>query len=334
MTIYAYLKHKDIQISRQRYGIDLLNFMALGLFSSLILGLIIKNLGNWLDIPFLIDIGTKAQSMMGASVGVGVAYALKAPPLVLFASCITGLMGAEAGGAVGALVSAVIGAEFGKLISRTTPMDIVITPLGTAVVGAIGAYLVSPVVALLMTSLGAIIMWGVALSPFVMSILVAIFMGLLLTLPVSSAAIAISLGLSGLSAGAATVGCACQMIGFAVMSYKDNGIGVTVACGLGTSMIQMPNILKNPKIWLPPTLSGAILAPIATLVFGMQNIPSGAGMGTSALVGQVSTLSVMGMDALLPIVLLHFILPAILTSLISHVMYKKGYIKKGDLKIN
>lgn len=335
-SLKAHLERQNIIISWQRYGIEALNFMALGLFSSLILGLIIKNIGTWANLPWLIDIGTQAQSMVGAAIGAGVAYALKSPPLVLFTSIITGFAGASLGGPVGAFVAALIGAEFGKFVHRTTPLDIIVTPVTTLIVGMAVAGFVSPLIAELMTSLGQFIMWAVELSPIIMSIVVAVAMGLILTLPISSAAIAISLGLGGLAAGAATVGCAAQMIGFAVMSYRDNGMGGAVACGLGTSMIQMPNILKNPKIWLPPTLAGAILAPFATAMFGMTNIPSGAGMGTSGLVGQIGTLDAMGasLSTWGLIIVFHVLLPALLTWIFAKVMRAKGWIKDGDLALD
>lgn len=335
MSLKAHLKKQDIVISWQRYGIDALNFMALGLFSSLILGLILKNIGTWTQMAWLVDIGTQAQGMMGAAIGAGVAYALKAPPLVLLTSVSTGLAGAVMGGPVGAFVAAIIGAECGKFVSRTTPVDIIITPSVTLITGMGTATVVSPAISQLMTSLGAFIMWAVELSPIIMSIVVAVAMGLMLTLPISSAAIAISMGLSGLAAGAATVGCAAQMMGFAVMSYRDNGIGGAIACGLGTSMLQMPNILKNLKIWLPPTLAGALLAPFATAYFGMTNIPSGAGMGTSGLVGQIGALEAMGTSGtnLVLIIAFHIILPALLTLIIAQLFYKQGWIKKGDLAL-
>lgn len=335
-SLKAHLQRQNIVISWQRYGIDALNFMALGLFSSLILGLIIKNIGTWTDLPWLIDIGTQAQSMMGAAIGAGVAYALKSPPLVLFTSIITGFAGAALGGPVGAFIAALIGAECGKFVHRTTPLDIIITPMTTLVVGMAVAGFISPAIAQMMTTLGEFIMWAVELSPIVMSIVVAVAMGVILTLPISSAAIAISLGLGGLAAGAATVGCAAQMIGFAVMSYRDNGTGGALACGLGTSMIQMPNILKNPKLWLPPTLTGAILAPFATAMFGMTNIPSGAGMGTSGLVGQIGTLDAMGTSLSVwgLIVAFHLVLPAILTWIFTRFMRAKGWIKDGDLALD
>lgn len=331
----AHLNRQNIVFSWQRYGIDALNGMALGLFSSLIIGLILKNIGTWAHFSPLVTAGGHAQAAVGAAIGAGVAFGLKAPPLVLFSSVATGLVGAELGGVVGALVASVIGAELGKFVHKTTPVDIIITPAITLCAGMSAAYAIAPAIASLMTSLGQFIGWAMELSPILMSIIIAITMGALLTLPISSAAIAISLGLSGLSAGAATVGCAAQMIGFAVMSYRDNGISGVVAQGLGTSMLQMPNILKNPKVWLPPTLAGAVLAPFATVIFGMTNIPIGAGMGTSGLVGQVGTLDAMGVSiyTIGLIALFHVVLPAILTLIFAKVMRSRGMIKDGDLKL-
>lgn len=331
----AYLARQNVVLSWQRYGIDTLNGMAMGLFGSLIIGLILKNFGTWLQLSLLITVGTHAQSAVGGAIGVGVAFGLKAPPLVLFASVATGLAGFELGGVVGALLAGMVGAECGKLLHKTTPIDIIITPAVTLMMGVATAYVFAPVIAQLMASLGELITGAMAFSPIVMSVVLAVLMGMLLTLPISSTAIAISLGLSGLSAGASTVGCACQMVGFAVMAYRDNGVSALVSHGLGTSMLQMPNILKNPKIWIPPTLSGAILAPMATVVFGMTNVPFGAGMGTSGFVGQMGTLEAMGVSgrSVGLIVLFHFVLPAVLTLMIAKVMYLKGWIRQGDLKL-
>lgn len=331
----AYLARQNVVLSWQRYGIDTLNGMAMGLFGSLIIGLILKNFGTWLQLSLLITVGTHAQSAVGGAIGVGVAFGLKAPPLVLFASVATGLAGFELGGVVGALLASMVGAECGKLLHKTTPIDIIITPAVTLMMGVATAHVFAPVIAQLMASLGELITGAMAFSPIVMSVVLAVLMGMLLTLPISSAAIAISLGLSGLSAGASTVGCACQMVGFAVMAYRDNGVSALVSHGLGTSMLQMPNVLKNPKIWIPPTLSGAILAPMATMVFGMTNVPFGAGMGTSGFVGQMGTLEAMGVSgrSVGLIVLFHFVLPAVLTLMIAKVMYLKGWIRQGDLKL-
>lgn len=331
----AYLARQNVVLSWQRYGIDTLNGMAMGLFGSLIIGLILKNFGTWLQLSLLITVGTHAQSAVGGAIGVGVAFGLKAPPLVLFASVATGLAGFELGGVVGALLASMVGAECGKLLHKTTPIDIIITPAVTLMMGVATAHVFAPVIAQLMASLGELITGAMAFSPIVMSVVLAVLMGMLLTLPISSTAIAISLGLSGLSAGASTVGCACQMVGFAVMAYRDNGVSALVSHGLGTSMLQMPNVLKNPKIWIPPTLSGAILAPMATVVFGMTNVPFGAGMGTSGFVGQMGTLEAMGVSgrSVGLIVLFHFVLPAVLTLMIAKVMYLKGWIRQGDLKL-
>ncbi len=336
MSIKQWLKGKDIEFSVKRYGIDALNFMALGLFSSLLVGLILKTIGTWAGLPWLVDIGTQAQSLMGAAIGVGVAYALKAPPLVMFSSVITGMAGATLGGPVGCFFAAALGAEFGKLVSKSTPIDIVITPSITLIVGIAVAQYIGPPIAVFMNACGALIMWAVELEPFLMGMLVSVIMGMLLTLPVSSAAIAISLSLSGLAAGAATVGCATQMVGFAVMSYKENRLAGLLSQGLGTSMLQMPNIVKNPKIWIPTIAASAILGPVATMVFKMQNIPSGAGMGTSGLVGQIGTITAMGDSTWVwfSIGILHFVLPAVLTLLITAFCRRRHWIKDGDLKLD
>ena len=272
---------------------------------------------------------------MGAAIGVGVAYALQAPPLVLLSSTITGLAGAALGGPVGCFLAAAFGAEFGKLVSKITVVDIIVTPAVTICVGIAVAQLLGSPISALMNQIGGFIMWSVELQPLLMGMVVSVVMGIILTLPISSAAIAISLSLSGLAAGAATVGCCCQMIGFATMSFRENRWGGLLSQGLGTSMLQMPNIVRNPKIWLPPIIASAVLGPLSTLVFQMSNIPSGAGMGTSGLVGQIGTIEAMGDSSQiwLMILLLHFILPALLTLLIAAVFRRKGWIKTGDLSL-
>lgn len=336
MKIKTFLHSRDIEFSLKRYGIDALNFMALGLFSSLIVGLILKTIGTWLGLPWLVDVGAQAQSLMGAAIGVGVAYALKAPPLVLFASVVTGTAGAALGGPVGCFVAAAIGTELGKMVYKQTPIDIVITPAVTLMAGLAVAQYIGPPIGSMMSAIGAFIMWAVELQPLLMGMVVAVVMGVLLTLPVSSAAVAIALSLSGLAAGAATVGCCAQMVGFAVMSYRENKVSGLLSQGLGTSMLQMPNIVRNPKIWIPPIVASAILGPLSTLVFKMHNIPSGAGMGTSGLVGQVGTINAMGdgWQVWLSIGGLHFILPAVLTLLVAAWCRRRGWIKDGDLTLN
>ena len=336
MAVKQFLAARNIEFSVRRYGVDALNFMALGLFSSLIVGLILKTIGTWADLPWLVAVGTQAQGVMGAAIGVGVAYALKAPPLVLLASVATGTAGAALGGPVGCFIAAAVGAECGKLVSKTTPVDIIATPAVTLMAGVAVAQFIGPAIAAMMTEIGALIMWAVELQPLLMGMVVAVLMGIILTLPISSAAIAIALSLSGLAAGAATVGCCAQMVGFAVMSFKENRWAGLLSQGLGTSMLQMPNIVKNPKIWIPPIVASAVLGPVATLGFKMSNIPSGAGMGTSGLVGQVGTINAMGNapSVWLAIGLLHFVLPALITLAVAMLLRKKGWIKEGDLKLD
>lgn len=332
----SFLKRKNIVFSVKRYGVDALGAMALGLFSSLIVGLILKVIGQQTGLPLLVDFGKQAMAMMGPAIGVAVAFGLGAPPLVLFSSTITGMAGAAVGGPVGAFVAAVIGAEFGKIVSKETKLDIIITPAVTILAGVAAGTFIGPSLAQFMMWLGAVIMSATLLAPIPMGILVAVLMGIILTLPISSAALAMMLVLGGPAAGAATVGCATQMVGFAVASYRENGWGGLVSQGLGTSMLQVPNIIRNPLIWVPAILVSAILGPLATTILPMSNIPAGAGMGTSGLVGQFGTIEAMGMstNVLIKIVLLHFILPAILTLGISEFMRKKGWIKFGDMKLD
>jgi len=339
----SFLKRKNIIISGQRYGIEAMSAMALGLFSSLIVGLILKTAGEqtalWLGTNIvstnLITLGTFAMQYMGAAIGVAVAFKLKAPPLVLFTSLVTGALGAVNGGPAGALLAAIIGAEFGKMISGETKVDIIITPAVTMMAGYLVAISVSPLIGGFMTFLGQVIIAATEAQPLITGTVVAIVVGLALTGPISSAALAIMLGLSGLAAGASTAGCAAQMIGFAVMSLKDNGISGLIAQGIGTSKLQLPNVLKNPWVLLPPSLAGAIGGALSATVFKMENIAAGAGMGTSGLVGQFTTLQNMGFtwDVLLRILLLHFILPAVLTLIFAKFMRAKGLIKDGDLKL-
>ncbi len=341
--MYAFLKRKNIVISGQRYGIDAMSAMALGLFSSLIVGLILKTAGQQSAIWFgqnvissnLVTLGAFAMQYMGAAIGVAVAHRLQAPPLVLFSSVVTGAMGATAGGPAGAFLAALIACEFGKAVSKETKLDIIVTPLVTLTIGYLISLSVSPLIGQLMTFLGQIIMTATTYQPFLMGIIVAVIMGLVLTAPISSAALAIMLNLSGIAAGAATVGCAAQMIGFAVMSYRENKVSGLFAQGLGTSMLQIPNILKNWWVLLPPTLASAITGPLSTVVFKMTNIAAGAGMGTSGLVGPLTTLQDMGFstNVFLAVVLLHFVLPAVLTLLFAWVLRKYGKIKDGDLKL-
>lgn len=330
----------------KQYFIDVLNGMALGLFSSLIIGVIIEQIGTLVHIDMLIYFGKFSKYMMGPAIGAAVGYSVGAGPLGIFASIVTGALGSQTavfegntvqlviGEPVGAFIAALIGAEFSKFIQGKTKLDIVVIPAGTIIVGGIAGIYLAPVLAQMMTFLGSIINYATELRPFMMGILISVIMGMILTLPISSAALAISLKLSGLAAGASTIGCCAQMIGFAAASYRENKLGGAIAQGVGTSMLQVPNIIKNPKIWLPAIITSAILGPVGTVVFKMENDFLGAGMGTSGLVGQLRTYAVMGNEGILGIILLHIILPAIITLAISEFMRKKGWIKFGDMKIS
>lgn len=327
--------------SRDSYVVKLLNGMAQGLFSSLIIGLILKQIGELTGLDSLVHMGEIAQFMMGPAIGAGVAHTLGAPPLGIFSSLIVGAIGAGTfqsgalaiGEPVGALLGSWFGAEVSKLVSGKTKMDIILVPSITIISGGLLGLFMAPYVSRMMQWIGSGINLATQTSPFPMGILLSTIMGMILTLPISSAAIAISLGLGGLAAGASTVGCATQMIGFAVMSFEVNGFGGLISQGIGTSMIQVPNIVRNPLIWIPPTLASAILGPVSTLIFKMENSAVGAGMVTSGLVGQFATMETMGSSGILGMILLHFILPAILTLLIYYPMKKRGLIKPEDLKL-
>ncbi len=330
-----FLRRKDIEFSLKRYGIDALGAMALGLFSSLIVGLIIREAGAKLGIEILVNIGSKAMGAVGPAIGVAVAYGLKAPPLVLFAAAACGVAGNEAGGPAGAFIAACIGAEFGKAVSKETKVDIIVTPIVTIVTGIAAGLFAGPYIQYVMSALGKFIMVATEMHPIPMGVLISVIVGMVLTLPISSAALCVMLELGGIAAGAACAGCCAQMVGFAVASYKENKMGGLISQGLGTSMLQVPNIVKNPKIWIPPTLASAITGPLATTVFKMENIPSGAGMGTSGLVGQFGALTAMGYtaDVFLKIAFIHFILPAVLTIVFSEFMRRKNWIKPGDMRL-
>ncbi len=329
----AFLKSKNVEISLKRYGVDVLSYMAQGLFASLLIGTIFKVIGEQLHIPFLNEtLWPIAQQMTGAAIGVSVAYGLQAPPLVMFASAITGAAGNAMGGPAGALIAAVIGAEIGKM----TKKDILLMPGTTVLSGVLVGVLVGPAIGALMNGLGEFIMWATQIQPIPMGILISVVVGVVLTLPISSAALCVMLSLSGIAAGAATVGCCCQMVGFAVMSFKENGWRGLFSQGLGTSMLQIGNIVKNPKIWIPPTLASAILGPFVTTIFLMENIPAGAGMGTCGLVGPIGVFTAMGfsMPVLLKILAFNIVLPAVLTLLIAYPLRKIGWIKENDLKLD
>lgn len=334
--VKGFLKRKNVNITVKTYLIDALGAMAFGLFASLLIGTIFATLGEKTHLEIFITIADYAKSATGAALGVSIAHALGAPQLVLFSAATVGIAGNALGGPVGALVSTIIAAELGKIVSKETRVDILVTPGVTIISGVLMAQFVGPGVSAFMTAFGNLVKTATEMQPFLMGILVSALIGIALTLPISSAAICIMLGLDGLAGGAATAGCCAQMIGFAVLSFRENGVGGLLAQGLGTSMLQMGNIVKNPKTWIPPTLASMVTGPIATVIFQMENIPTGAGMGTCGLVGPIGVYTAMGGGSRmwLGILLVCFVLPAGLTLVFGEVLRKAEWIKLGDLKLD
>ena len=350
-ALRSFLARKNIVISAKRYGIDALGAMAQGLFASLLIGTILNTVGTQLGLSSLVSVGKYASAMSGPAMAIAIGYALQAPPLVLFALAAVGQAANELGGAGGPLAVlfvAILAAETGKAVSKETRIDILVTPVVTIITGCAFAWLLAPALGKLASSIGSLIMMATDLQPFFMGILVSVIVGIALTLPISSAAICAALGLVGLAGGAAVAGCCAQMVGFAVMSYKENKVGGLISQGIGTSMLQMPNIIKNPKIWIAPILTSAITGPIATCVFHLQmnGAPVSSGMGTCGLVGQIgiytgwvsdiangTKASITGTDWL-GMLLVCFVLPAVLTPLFAAVERKLGWIKNGDLKLS
>ena len=351
----TFLKRKNIVFSAKRYGIDALSAMAQGLFCSLLIGTIIKTLGLQLGVQYLTDIGVYAMSVSGPAMAVAIGYALKADPMVLFSLAAVGWAANAEGGAGGplaVLIIAIVAAECGKAVSKETKIDILVTPAVTIVIGVALAKLIAPPIGTAASAFGTIIDNATKLQPFWMGIAVSVLVGVAMTLPISSAAICSVLGLTGLAGGAAVAGCCAQMVGFAVMSFKENRWGGLISQGLGTSMLQMPNIVKNPRIWIPPTLASAITGPIATCVFKleMNGAPINSGMGTCGLCGQIgvwtgwlapseeaiakgaAAITPTGFDGL-GLVLICFVLPAILAPAINQVCRKLGWVKDGDLTL-
>lgn len=344
--IKSFFEKKDVIISAHRYGIDAMSAMAQGLFASLLIGTIIKTLGQQTGIDFLVNAGTYASSVAGSTMAASIGYALHAPQLVLFSLIAVGASANELGGAGGPLavyLIAIVASEVGKLVSKETKVDILVTPAATILAGVGLSVLCAPAIGAAASSVGNLIMWATELQPFLMGILVSVLVGIALTLPISSAAICAALGLTGLAGGAAVAGCCAQMIGFACMSYKENGIGGLVSQGIGTSMLQMPNIIKNPKTWIPPILASAITGPIATCIFHLEmNGPAvSSGMGTCGLVGQIgvytgwlaSGKAITAFDWI-GLVMICFILPAVLSVFFCNILRKKQWIKENDLKLN
>ena len=356
-----FLKKKNIEISLKRYGIDALGAMAQGLFCSLLIGTMINTFGSQLHIGFLTEkiatvggvdytVGGIAAAMSGPAMAIAIGYALKSPPLVLFSMTAVGFAANALGGAGGPLAVlfvAIIAAEFGKAVSKETKIDILVTPLVTIGVGMLFSWLVAPPLGKAALAVGNLIMWATELQPFLMGILVSVIVGIALTLPISSAAICAALLLTGLAGGAAVAGCCAQMVGFAVISFRENKVGGLVSQGLGTSMLQMGNIVKNPRIWIAPTLTSAITGPIATCVFKMEmnGAPISSGMGTCGLVGPLGVytgwlndIASGAKDAItaadwLGLALICFVLPAALSLLIHFFVRKAGWVKDGDMKI-
>lgn len=342
--------------------IEGLSGMASGLFATLIIGTIIQQVGNLIPGSIgtsIFMMGKIAAAVTGAGIGCGTAIRLKASPLVIISAATTGMVGAFAskitagavladgviqlagpGEPLGAFIAAMVGIYIGRLVSGKTKMDILVTPFACIVSGSAVGLILGPPISSFMTWLGSIVNWGTIQAPFLMGIIVSVLMGIILTLPISSAALGIILGLSGIAAGAATVGCCANMVGFAVASYRENKVNGLLAQGLGTSMLQIGNIVKKPIIWLPAIITSAILGPISTMLLKMTNNPTGSGMGTAGLVGQINTYQTMveegqaPITVLLMILVMHFILPAVLSFGISEFMRKKGFISEGDMKLS
>ena len=357
----SFLQRKNIVISARRYGIDALGAMAQGLFCSLLIGTILDTLGDQLGLAFLVEVGGFASAMSGAAMAVAIGYALQAPPLVLFSLATVGYAanalgsttldgGKGAGGPLAVLFIAVIAAELGKAVSKETKVDLLVTPLVTILSGAALSALWAPAIGTAASSVGELIRWATVLQPFWMGILVSVVIGIALTLPISSAAICAAIGLTGLAGGAAVAGCCANMVGFAVLSFRENRWGGLVSQGIGTSMLQMGNIVKNPKIWLPAILTSAITGPLATCVFHLEmNDPSGgvaSGMGTCGLVGQIGVYTGWVNDvatgakaAITPfdwagLLLISFVLPAVLCWAFGIFFRRIGWIREGDLKLD
>lgn len=349
-----------------RFFVDGLSGMALGLFSTLIIGNIITQVGGLVssylsrEVGYYVTcVGKVASALTGAGIGAGVAYKFKESVTVVISAMTAGMIGAFAtkllagqviteggialsgpGEPLGAFVAAYVAIEVGHLVSGKTKIDILVTPIVTITAGAVVGLLAGPPISALMSELGALINWGTEQQPFVMGIVVSVIMGMVLTLPISSAAIGIILGLGGIAAGAATVGCCANMVGFAFAGYRENRLGGVISQGLGTSMLQVPNIVKKPIIWLPAILTSAILGPVSTCLLKMTNNPTGSGMGSCGFVGQITTFQTMtsqGVDAwvvLLEILIMHFILPALLAFFFAETMRKLKWIKDGDMKLD
>ena len=334
----AFLERKQVDLTWRAYFVDALGAMALGLFASLLIGTIFQTLGDKTGIEAFVTIAKYAKAATGAAIAVAIAYKLKCEGLVLFSAIAVGIAGNELGGQnpMGAYVAVIVAIELGKMVYKETQVDILVTPAVVIISGVLVAWAIGPAIGRLMTALGDFIKTATEMQPFLMGIVVSVVIGAVLTLPISSAAICLAIGLGGIAGGAATAGCCAQMIGFAVLSFKENRWGGLVAQGLGTSMLQMGNIVKNPRIWIPVLLTAAITGPISTCIFHLENIPIGSGMGTCGLVGPIGIYTAMpegGANMWIGMGLVCFVLPAVLTWLFGLIFRRIGWIKEGDLKI-
>ena len=346
MKIKEFLKRKNIEFSAKRYGIDALSAMAQGLFASLLIGTILSTIGQQFNIPVLDEIGTFAKSVQGSAMAIAIGFALKCPPLVLFSLTAVGFAANALGGAGGAfavLVITIVAAELGKAVSKETKLDILVTPIVTICSGILLAMLIAQPIGKGASAVGNFIMWATELHPFWMGIIISVVVGIALTLPISSAAICHAIGLTGLAGGAALAGCCAQMVGFAVMSFKENKWGGLLAQGIGTSMLQMGNIVKNPRIWIPAIITSAITGPISTCVFKleMNGAPISSGMGTCGFVGQIGMYTGWVSGGATPaatewigMILTHIILPAVICWVLGLICRKIGWIKENDLKLD
>ena len=331
-----FLKRKNINISFKAYFIDALGAMALGLFASLLIGTIFGTIYDKTGIEFFATMKEYATSATGPAMAVAIGSAMNAPSLVLLSLCAVGFASNTLGGPMGTFVAVVIATELGKIVSKETKIDILVTPTVTIAAGTAMALFTGPAISAVMAALGNFIMVCTELEPFWMGVLISVVVGICLTLPISSAAICASLGLVGLGGAAATAGCCAQMVGFAFMSFRENGLGGIVAQGLGTSMLQMGNIMKNPRIWIPSILTSAITGPLATCVFKLENpVAIASGMGTCGLVGPIGMMTAQNLDTfrIVGMILICFVLPAILTPVFSAFFKKIGWIGKNDLKL-
>ncbi len=347
----AFLQRKNIIFSFKRYGVDCLGAMAQGLFCSLLIGTIIKTLGQQTGLAYLVTIGTYAAAVAGPAMAISIGFALQAPPLVLFSLAAVGGAANELGGAGGplaVLIIAILASECGKVVSKETKVDILVTPFVTIFTGVALSTLLAPGIGAAASSLGQLIMWATDLQPFLMGIIVSVLVGIALTLPISSAAICAALSLTGLAGGAAVAGCCANMVGFAVMSFRENKWGGLISQGLGTSMLQMGNIVKNPRIWIPPIIASAVTGPVATCIFKLQmnGTPVSSGMGTCGLVGQIGVYTgwvsdiAAGSKAAITafdwigLLLVSFVLPAVLSLLVCNFLRRIGWIRENDLKLD